>query len=394
MLISHRRWATIVGLMMRLFLSFIFLISFAPLATGEEQIETFPQSAWSSGGAKPIPGRMKKHTKGITSIVIHHTETPNQLPASEVSRLVNIQRYHIEDRDWGDIAYHYLIGPSGKIYEGRDWRFQGDSGTKYDLNGRLLVCMIGSFTDTLPQEEAMKSLIHFVGSQMRECQVEPENLVTHRMVAATDCPGGALQQWFEKSGKEMIVKWARGEKVEIAAAPANNSPDSVAPMKNSEVKSNPRKAGLLVPISFQAIPARAVPPVTADETSVVLNQRYRSPESGCEFAVTVVKVGDLGRGEYDRLITWKEVEEGEEETSSDFSERDDTIVEHFGITGPGGSYTRYFNRSYSTSQGEDAFAVLWEFMVRGADAQRKWKDAYAEFKASLDLDQFRNDNQP
>jgi hypothetical protein len=42
---------------------------------------------------------------------------------------------HAERPPWGDIAYHFLIGPSGKIYEGRSPRYVDDTGTDYDPKG-------------------------------------------------------------------------------------------------------------------------------------------------------------------------------------------------------------------------------------------------------------------
>lgn len=171
---------------------------------------TVPQSIWATDGTRPVSDRMKNHTKGITSVVLHHTESPNQPPAMEKARLVGVQRFHIEDKGWGDIAYHYLIGPSGEIYEGRDARFRGDSGTSYDLDGRLLICMIGSFTEQLPEDVAMRSMLALVAHQLLKHGLKPADVVTHRMVAATDCPGDALQAWFESEGRQVISETYAG----------------------------------------------------------------------------------------------------------------------------------------------------------------------------------------
>lgn len=175
---------------------------------------TVPQSIWASDGTRPVVERMKPHTKGITSVVLHHTESPNQPPAMEKARLVGVQRFHIEEKGWGDIAYHYLIGPSGEIYEGRDVRFQGDSGTSYDLDGRLLVCMVGSFTEQLPEAVAMQSMVALVAAHLHKHGLTPGDVVTHRMVAATDCPGDALQAWFESDGRQAITKAYAGDEQE------------------------------------------------------------------------------------------------------------------------------------------------------------------------------------
>ena len=36
-----------------------------------------------------------------------------------------IQDYHMDDRDWWDIGYNFLIGQDGRIYEGRGFTVQG-----------------------------------------------------------------------------------------------------------------------------------------------------------------------------------------------------------------------------------------------------------------------------
>lgn len=188
------------------FLLFLFLILAHGGLKAAEPPKTIPQSVWSKEGTSPISERMKRHTDGITSVVIHHTQSPNEVAAFERARLVNVQRYHIVDRNWGDIAYHYLIGSSGMIFEGRDPDFQGDSGTSYDLNGRLLICLLGDFTKRLPEEEALESLIALVAQALHENELPADDLVTHRMVASTDCPGDRMQEWFEKEGKALMIE--------------------------------------------------------------------------------------------------------------------------------------------------------------------------------------------
>lgn len=189
----------------------LFLSLLAPLlppshGRAEETTELIPQSLWSKEGTKPLPERMKRHTNGITSVVIHHTQSPNEVAAFQRARLVNVQRYHIVERKWGDIAYHYLIGSDGLIFEGRKAEFQGDSGTSYDLNGRLLICVLGDFTKELPSAEALNALIEWAAMSLKENGLTGENLVTHRMVAATDCPGDRLQEWFETDGKGLMTE--------------------------------------------------------------------------------------------------------------------------------------------------------------------------------------------
>ncbi len=180
-------------------------------------VKTIPQSEWNSGGAGPVPEKLFPHGDGITSLVIHHTQTPNEAPAMEKARLRSIRRYHMVEKEWGEVAYHYFVGSSGQIYEGRDWRFAGDSGTTYDLNGRLLICLLGDFTETMPTEKALDTMLRLVAAKLHEHKLTPSDVVTHQMVAATDCPGTAMQKWFEEEGKLAIARKFEGKEINAEA---------------------------------------------------------------------------------------------------------------------------------------------------------------------------------
>jgi len=167
--------------------------------------KVIPQSEWIPGGTAADVGKMVRHSGGITSVVIHHTQTPNEPAAMERARLRNIRDYHMGDRAWGEVAYHYFVGAAGEIYEGRGWQFEGDSGTQYDLDGRLLICLLGDFSENLPSAETLESLVTLVAEKIHEHKLTPDKVLTHRMAAATDCPGAAMQKWFEDKGRIAIA---------------------------------------------------------------------------------------------------------------------------------------------------------------------------------------------
>lgn len=172
----------------------------------EKALPVVPRVTWDPDGGESDLSKLKEHGKPIFSIVLHHTQTPNEPAAMERARLRGIRRFHREEKGWGEIAYHYFVGAEGTLYAGRDPRYAGDSGTRYDLEGRLLVCVLGDFMERLPSETTREVLVRFVVERLREHGLKPEAVTTHQMVAATDCPGTALQEWFEKEGKEAIEK--------------------------------------------------------------------------------------------------------------------------------------------------------------------------------------------
>lgn len=170
-----------------------------------QSVSIIPRTTWdkqthSNDGLKP-------HTNGkITNIVIHHTETPNEPAEKAPGRIASIHRYHTVTRGWSDIAYHYFIAPDGKIYQGRDDRFQTDTGAAYPLDGTLTVSFLGDYRKTLPTQVALDSLVAFLRQKTQTHSLAPSAVSTHgqRSGGITDCPGPKLQQWFNETGKNLI----------------------------------------------------------------------------------------------------------------------------------------------------------------------------------------------
>jgi len=304
------------------------------------------QSDWKK--TDPIESRMKRHTKPIYSIVIHHTETPNEAARLEINRLRSIQSFHTGKKAWGDIAYHYLIGPSGKIYEGRTSHFQGDSGTSYDLNGRLLICVLGSFTDQLPVAPALDSLTRFVKSKVQSLNLDiTKHVTTHRDVASTDCPGDTFHKWITNGG--LIGSNLKKPDTEI----------NTGRIHSFSLGDNLFR--LEIPPGFED--------VGTSRKEDLYRLKIRSQEGQSEFAVTI----GLPKGE---TIDWPPRKEGEIITTED---KEGRLV----VTGPGQSYTRYFRRN---PWGEQEHPVLWEFFVKDPNALNDYREIYSAFKKSLKYD--------
>jgi hypothetical protein len=123
------------------------------LDTGAPEI--ISRSVW---GAKP-PQNSLSDLSNPKRITIHHTvtttlsTTANQ--STEASRMRDIQRSHQVGNGWSDVGYHYIIMPSGRIYEGRPNSKRG----AHDLiNDGFGVAFDGSF--------------HLAGSQITDAQFD------------------------------------------------------------------------------------------------------------------------------------------------------------------------------------------------------------------------------
>lgn len=158
-------------------------------------VQRLPRQAW--GARRPVPRNMDAMGKA-TRMTIHHSAILAQSSErSTVAAIQSIQREHMEGRDFGDIGYHWLIDPAGRIWAGRDPRYQGAHSTGGNNVGNLGICLLGNFIPgsagqrpTPAQNQALRELLLELA---REYRIGSSHILTHRELRPTDCPGDLLQ---------------------------------------------------------------------------------------------------------------------------------------------------------------------------------------------------------
>jgi hypothetical protein len=135
----------------------------------------------------------------ITHVTLHHTGSPEPLRPGDdpVERLRGLQRWGRTDRNWWDVPYHFLIDLDGRIYEGRDWRYMGETNTAYDPRGHFLISVIGNYAlqeATPAQLEAITALMAWAVARF---DVPLDRIGGHYDYAATTCPGTHLVRYLE-----------------------------------------------------------------------------------------------------------------------------------------------------------------------------------------------------
>ncbi len=118
------------------------------------------------------------------TVVVHHSAF---YEGTDLRTLAEVQRLHREDRGWADVAYHYFVGRSGLLYEGRALAVRGSHVGGYNT-GSLGICLLGNFMEQEPTDAQILSaqrllvwaakalaLTHIAGHQ----SFNPE----------TECPG-------------------------------------------------------------------------------------------------------------------------------------------------------------------------------------------------------------
>jgi hypothetical protein len=232
----------------------LLVLSFVPLCSGEPgtpggPVQIIPRSQWKALPVieSEIPREAMVAMGKVAFVTIHQTEsaTPADDLASEEDAMRRLQRLLQDGKldpatgrrinRMGDIAYHYLIMPSGRVYEGRSAEFQTNSNTSYldtrerlgsprysrqesevhkeaapwggvkatskvprpgAVAGHLCIAFVGDYTRQLPPKAALDSFVRLLADLLYQHRLTVNDVLMHRELARTDCPGEPLYFWL------------------------------------------------------------------------------------------------------------------------------------------------------------------------------------------------------
>ncbi len=149
----------------------------------------------------------------ITHVTLHHTGDSRILTPEEdpVVRLRGLQAWGAAERNWWDLPYHYLMDLNGRIYEGRDHRYMGETNTTYDPGGHFLISIIGNYERQEPTQAQLESIADLMAWAIDEYDVPLDHLGGHYNYATTGCPGKFLRRYLEDGTfKRMVQERLKG----------------------------------------------------------------------------------------------------------------------------------------------------------------------------------------
>eukprot|EP00918_Siedleckia_nematoides_P097806 GHVU01214239.1.p1 GENE.GHVU01214239.1~~GHVU01214239.1.p1 ORF type:complete len:280 (+),score=9.69 GHVU01214239.1:50-889(+) len=161
-------------------------------------VQLVTRSGW---GARP-PTSTTAMSLPVSRLFIHHgtgSACTTQATCSSIVR--GYQNYHMDSNGWSDIAYNYLVGEDGRVYEGRGWARQGAHTSGYNSIA-VAICFIGDFTSRLPNTVALTAARNLI-----QC-AKDQGVLTgsygvwgHRDGSSTACPGNTLYgdvvKWYD-----------------------------------------------------------------------------------------------------------------------------------------------------------------------------------------------------
>lgn len=154
----------------------------------------------------------------INEVIIHCSDTPPKWMqgAKLDDQIAEIRRWHVEERGWSDIAYHYIIGRDGSVGFGRPLETAGAHTKGHNANS-IGVCLIGGkggvadgqFRDsfTFEQESALRKLI----DDLQRTYPEITKVTGHNQHSRKACPCFIVGEWLQSgNSKQQNVRDALG----------------------------------------------------------------------------------------------------------------------------------------------------------------------------------------
>ncbi|MFT5284876.1 MAG: hypothetical protein ACI8TQ_001035 [Planctomycetota bacterium] len=163
-----------------------------------QALNVIPRAHWKP--AAPRPSNLTRNSGAWNRVTVHHSaELAGVLRHSSQTESANaihkIQKYHQNTHGWGDIGYHYLIDPSGRIFEGRSLRWVGAHAGANNNPHNIGICLLGDFDREAPSGSAMSSLESLVAHLRTSYGISGERVYGHGELKTTACPGLHLKSW-------------------------------------------------------------------------------------------------------------------------------------------------------------------------------------------------------
>lgn len=169
--------------------------------------------AWLAVGGKAAGAALRPETDAVIlqgaarhpvhEVIVHCSATrPEWMAGRSLSeKRAELRAWHMRDRGWSDIGYHWLIDRDGAILAGRPETRVGAHVQDHN-QGTIGVCLIGGadsaatdrFNDhfTAAQDRALRDLLQGIGMR-----TQLRTISGHNEYAAKACPGFDVTTWLK-----------------------------------------------------------------------------------------------------------------------------------------------------------------------------------------------------
>ena len=168
---------------------------------------TMPRQSWNAG--RPNPRKLDPMVQ-VDRLTIHHSATVSRSTnqTAVATQIRGFQQFHMGDRGWGDIGYHYLIDPAGRIWEGRDMKYQGAHAGGDNNVHNVGICLLGKFTadGQRPSGQQIQAMEQLVAALVGRYSIPLSDVKTHKeFIPQTVCPGPLLQPYVTQMRRNLAT---------------------------------------------------------------------------------------------------------------------------------------------------------------------------------------------
>lgn len=162
------------------------------LGTG---VEVVSRSKWTLANPRTL---ILKPAEYFDRITVHHSGAVNtHRGVEEVARDMEAILLVHNERDFGDIGYHFVIDASGRIWEGRSLAYEGAhvAGQNENNIGIMLLGNFGEQDLSAAQKTTLAALVERLSQQF---QIKSHRLYGHRDLGHSLCPGQKLYDYVHE----------------------------------------------------------------------------------------------------------------------------------------------------------------------------------------------------
>ena len=166
-------------------------------STTRSRLSVKGRSLWR---ARPRRGNILR-MRNVSRITVHHAAGKPNWTISErdvADSIRKIQRYHQTENGWADIGYHYVIDRAGRVWQGREIKWQGAHAGGSANKGNVGIVLLGNYSRQQLNAVQRNSLRTLVSRLSVAFNVPDDRIYTHREIhGKTECPGTHLQRFVD-----------------------------------------------------------------------------------------------------------------------------------------------------------------------------------------------------
>ncbi|XP_012864074.1 peptidoglycan recognition protein 4 isoform X1 [Echinops telfairi] len=166
--------------------------------------DDFPMVTRKEWGAAAVSCNTQL-SRPVDFLVIHHIpalECHNQTGCSQ--RLRELQNHHIHNNHWCDVAYNFLVGDDGRVYEGVGWKVQGWHTQGYS-NISLGFAYFGTKEGHSPNPTALSAMEGLISYAVQKTHLSPRYLQP-LLVEGENCLVSPQQRGLKKACPSIVTR--------------------------------------------------------------------------------------------------------------------------------------------------------------------------------------------